>query len=137
MLYITGSVSIPVDEIEIHAIRAQGAGGQHVNKVASAIHLRFDIGASSLPDVCKQRLLAWQDQRISSEGILMIKAQQFRSQQMNRSDALVRLQTLIRAAMAIVRTRRPTCKTQASVARRLARKKRRSETKSLRKKVRD
>ena len=135
MLEISNTVSIADDEIGINAIRAQGAGGQNVNKVASAIHLRFDIHASSLPDAYKQRLLARQDQRISKEGIIIIKAQQFRSQEQNRADALTRLKELIKAASTVAKKRRPTRKTRSSIKRRLEGKNKRAEIKSLRKKV--
>ncbi|MBE0622110.1 MAG: aminoacyl-tRNA hydrolase, partial [Burkholderiales bacterium] len=97
MLHISNSVAIPAREIEISAIRAQGAGGQNVNKVSSAIHLRFDIGASSLPDLYKERLLSLNDQRITKEGVVVIKAQQHRSQEKNKEEALARLQELIRS----------------------------------------
>ena len=97
MLQISSHITIPDTEIEIHAVRAQGAGGQHVNKVSSAIHLRFDIGASSLPALYKERLLKLRDHRISEEGILTIKAQQSRSQDQNRDDAIERLRTLIQS----------------------------------------
>ncbi|OIO68059.1 MAG: class I peptide chain release factor [Zetaproteobacteria bacterium CG12_big_fil_rev_8_21_14_0_65_55_1124] len=135
MLEISGQVAIPDEEIDMQAIRAQGAGGQNVNKVSSAIHLRFDIRASSLPDEYKERLLQWRDQRISSDGIIIIKAQQHRSQEKNRADALSRLQELIRAAMVVQKKRRPTRKTLASKKRRLEAKSIRGQVKSLRKKV--
>jgi len=135
VLQISPHVGIPDHEIDMQAIRAQGAGGQHVNKVASAIHLRFDIHASSLPDAYKQRLLQWADQRISADGVIVIKAQQHRSQEQNRTAALNRLQELIRSAIAIARRRRPTRKSLGSVKRRLESKNRRSQKKSLRKKV--
>jgi len=135
MLVISERISIPDDEIVIHAIRARGAGGQHVNKVSSAIHLRFDIGASSLPDELKERLLQLRDRRISNDGIIIIKARQFRSQQENRADALMRLQELIRAAIAIPKQRRATRRSRTSIKRRLETKSRRSHIKSLRRRV--
>lgn len=135
MLLISESVSIHDDEIELSAIRAQGSGGQHVNKVSSAIHLRFDVYASSLPQTCKERLLNLRDRRISSDGVIIIKAQQFRSQEQNRTDALKRLQDLIKSAMVVIKKRRPTRKPFGSIKRRLDSKNRRSQTKSLRKKV--
>ena len=137
MLEITASVSIPDDEIDMQAIRAQGSGGQNVNKVSSAIHLRFDIGVSSLPQEYKDKLLQWRDQRISSDGVIIIKAQQHRSQEKNRADALIRLQELIRAAMVVQKKRRPTRKTLASKKRRLEGKSKRGQLKSLRGKVTD
>ncbi len=135
MLEITEAVIIPDDEIDMHAIRAQGAGGQNVNKVSSAIHLRFDIRASSLPADCKERLLQLRDRRINSDGVIIIKAQQYRSQDKNKTDALNRLQELISAAFIVPKKRRPTRRSRNSVKRRLENKNRRSSLKSLRKKV--
>ncbi len=135
MLQITQSISIADDEIDMQAIRAQGAGGQNVNKVSSAIHLRFNIHASSLPESCKQRLLSIRDRRINSQGVIIIKAQQHRSQEQNKIDALNRLKELIKAAIVVPKKRRPTRKSRASIKRRLDHKNKRSQTKSLRKKV--
>ena len=126
---------VPDHEIDIHAIRARGAGGQHVNKVSSAVHLRFDIHASSLPEACKLRLLQRRDRRISSDGILIIKAQQSRSQEQNKADAIARLHEIIHSAMVIPKKRRASRASKASVRRRLDGKHRRSQLKTLRKKV--
>ena len=125
------------EEVEFSAIRAQGAGGQNVNKVSSAIHLRFDIRASSLPDDVKQRLLALRDHRISKEGVVIIKAQAHRSQEKNKADALQRLQEMLAAVARVPVLRRPTRPTRSSQRKRLQTKTQRGEIKSMRGKVRD
>ena len=132
MLSISQQVVIPDSEIDIQAIRAQGAGGQNVNKVSSAIHLRFDIGASSLPNIYKQELLKLQDQRISKDGTIVIKAQSYRSQEKNRAEALNRLQALIISVAVPRKNRKPTKPTLGSKQRRIDNKTRRGQLKGLR-----
>ncbi len=135
MLEISNTVSIPDNEIEVSAIRAQGSGGQNVNKVSSAIHLRFDINASSLPEFYKQRLLSLRDKRISKEGVIIIKAQKFRTQEKNREDAFERLMEIIKDATVVQKVRRPTKPSRGSQKRRMDSKTKRSRAKALRGRV--
>jgi ribosome-associated protein len=123
-------IAIPPEEVRISAIRAQGAGGQNVNKVANAVHLRFDIAASSLPAEVRERLLNLDDRRISKDGIIIIKAQEFRSLEKNRAEALRRLQALVDSVAVPPKKRRPTRPTRSSVAKRLEFKNRRSQLKT-------
>ena len=131
----TNTISISDDDIEMLPIRAQGSGGQNVNKLSSAIHLRFDIPASSLPNAVKERLLSLKDRRINNKGILVIKAQAFRTQEQNRIDARARLNELVNQAAIVPKVRKSTRPTLGSKKRRLEEKSRRSTVKSLRKKV--
>ena len=129
------SYLITPEEVEITAIRAQGAGGQNINKVSNAVHLRFDIAASSLPEAIRERLLELGDQRISKEGIVVIKAQAFRSLEKNRAEAMRRLQELVDSVAVLPKTRRPTRPTRSSVAKRLEGKARRATVKAGRGKI--
>ena len=135
MLKISSVITIPMDEIELHAIRSQGAGGQNVNKVSTAIHLRFDIKNSTLPNIYKQRLLVLKDKRISKDGIIVIKAQQFRSQKKNKHMALSRLEKLISNVLSIGKKRIPSKPTLISQKKRIDNKIKRGQLKILRSKV--
>jgi ribosome-associated protein len=134
MLTLSANVTIPADQLEFSAIRAQGAGGQNVNKVSTAVHLRFDIHRSTLPDFCKQRLLAFKDSRINKEGVIVIKAQQFRSQDKNKQAALERLKELIQKATVTQKKRRPSNPSRNAKKKRMDVKSQRGKTKAMRQK---
>ena len=135
MVQLSNNVQLNIDEIEFSGIRAQGAGGQNVNKVSSAIHCRFDIAASSLPEFYKERLLNYRDARITSDGIVIIKAQRFRTQEKNRADAIERLEELITSATMVQKKRRPTRPSKSARNKRMDAKTRRGAIKSNRSKV--
>ncbi|WP_440454136.1 alternative ribosome rescue aminoacyl-tRNA hydrolase ArfB [Psychrobacter sp. ASPA161_9] len=135
MIFISNNISLSDSEVEISAIRAQGAGGQNVNKVSSAIHLRFDINASSLSDVQKRRLLDSKDSRITKEGIFILKAQQFRTQERNKIDAFERLKAFILQSTQVAKARRPTNPSRNAKRKRVDQKTQRGKTKALRGKV--
>lgn len=136
MLQITKRTAIPLNEIELSAVRSQGAGGQNVNKVATAIHLRFDINASSLSPIYKERLLKLNDNRITKDGIVVIKAQQYRTQEQNKEDALRRLKSLIKQVTTRPKKRKPTKPSKSANRKRLDRKTKRGQKKALRGNVR-
>lgn len=137
MIKISEKIQIPENEIEFNAVRSQGSGGQNVNKVSTAIHLRFDIGASSLPEDLKEKLLGATDNRITSAGVIIIKAQQFRTQEKNKKDAIERLVNLIKKIRIVQKKRKPTKPTFESKKKRLDEKNKKSKLKELRKKISD